>query len=267
MRKILPWVNINGNIIPQKKAKVSAFDCGVQYGYGVFTTVKVREGIPLFFEKHRERLQQSLRILSFPQDSLAIDLKKSISEVIRKNSVKDGGVRITITKETIIIYATTINKGVEPVSVITVSDERDVFKTLKITYRVPHILAQEQAQKRGAQDALFVQENTLIESTYANIYSCNANGNIITPPIANKGLNGISRQVLREELLIQEQEISQETDDPMVLVSSLSMRVVEKINRKQIKQNKSFVTTIQNALDAAEKAYMINITENRNYLL
>jgi branched-subunit amino acid aminotransferase/4-amino-4-deoxychorismate lyase len=255
MKNTLPWVSINGIILPRENATVSIFDNGFLYGFGVFTTVKVRDGVPLFFERHANRLEKNLEQLNFSQQVLSHDFVKTVQRVIEKNKMQDGGIRITLTPTTCIIHATTITPKIENVSVLTVPDERDQYKTVKMTYRIPHILAQQKADEQGCQDALFVLGNNLVESTYANIFSFH-NGEIITPPIANRGLNGISRQVLLDQLPIEEQEITVETTNPMVLVSSLSLRVVEKIDDREIKKNEEFVQMIKNALEKAEKEYI-----------
>src|SRR5579859_2657451 len=244
MRKVLPWMCINGKITLSKTAVIPVLDEGFMYGYSFFTTIKVRQSIPLFFEKHIQRLQMSAKELFFPKTEIIFDtdknsvrncnflwsLRQSLQEIIERNEIIDGAIRITITRgladtPTIVIYATEIDKDIHTVSVITVLDTRDVFKTIKMTYRVPHMLAMRQAQTQGAQDALFTQDGFIIESTYANIYS--QNKNIFTPSITKRALDSISRKILFQQLPIQEQEISENTEDPMVLVSSLSIRVVE----------------------------------------
>src|SRR5436190_2637355 len=252
MKKILKWVSVNGKIILQEQATVSVFDYGFLCGMGVFTTLKVREGVPLFFEKHVERLEKSVKQLFLTYSWITLN---DVINVIKKNKVQDGGIRITITPNMRVIHATEITKEVESVSVITITDTRDQYKTLKMTYRVPHLLAQQKAREQGAQDALFVQNNFFVESTYANIFSLSS-GKIITPPIENRGLNGISRQVLMEELPVEEKEIVKDTTDPMVLVSCLSMRVVEKIDGREIKQDRIFVEKIKNAMDKMEREYL-----------
>ncbi|HSW89214.1 MAG TPA: aminotransferase class IV [Candidatus Saccharimonadales bacterium] len=261
MRRILPWISVNNTIILQETAVVSVLDDGLQYGYGFFTTLKVREGIALFLDKHRERLLTSAQSLAIGLDqNFPKNVERTIQSVIEKNEITDGAIRITVTKgtsnnPTIVIHATNIDAAVHTVSVITVPDDRDLYKTIKMTYRVPHIIAMQKAQEQGSQDALFSQDGSLIESTYANIYSVNG-GQIYTPSITGRALDSISRKTLLEQLPIREQDTSENTDNPMVLVSSLSIRVVEKINGKLLKQDEAFVSKIQKAILIAENQYI-----------
>ena len=155
-----------------------------------------------------------------------------------------------------VIQAREIHDTVQKVKVITAPDERDICKTLKTTYRLHNVLTMQKAQKQNAQDGLFTYNSMLIESTYANIYALTENGTIITPPIAGKGLNGISRQTLMKQLSIQEQEIPENTRHPLVLVSSLSIRSVETVNTKQIAYSQIFVDKIKKAVENAENEYI-----------
>lgn len=254
MRQILPWVNINGiTVNKEKKANISAFDDGFINGYGVFTTMKVRAGLPLFLDRHIIRLQDHTKKLNIPYPQ---NLEKSVSSLIEKNKLTEGGIRITISPETAFIHPFPTVTKIETVRVITTPETRGTLKTIKTTYRVPNILAQKEARVKGAQDAIFTLQNQLIESTYANIYILNTKSTIITPPIAGKGLNGISRQVLMENLPIQEQKIPDDTIDPMILVSSLSMRIVKSINGRKLKQDPEFIKLMYMGIINAENKYI-----------
>jgi branched-subunit amino acid aminotransferase/4-amino-4-deoxychorismate lyase len=254
MRKILTWASINGQTAKKENALIPAFDNGFLNGHGIFTTIKVRDGYPLFFDRHLNRLKTSSQELDIPTPT---NLENSLSAVISKNKLTNGGVRVTISSTTTFIHAFTMDNQIQKVDVITTPETRDKNKTIKTTYRVPNIFAQKKAQAKGAQDALFTtQKNQLIESTYANIYAYTPDNTIITPPIEGKGLNGISRQILMENLPIQEKEIPADTTDPIILVSSLSLRIVESINGKKIKQDPEFIELMSQAIDNAEKSYI-----------
>ncbi|HSW96610.1 MAG TPA: aminotransferase class IV [Candidatus Saccharimonadales bacterium] len=262
MRKILPWIYVNGSVVLQERAMLSVLDDGFQYGYGFFTTLKVREGIPLFLDQHLLRLDVSAKQLGIALDqSSRKSIGNGIKSIIEKNELTEGAIRVTVTKgtvgnPTIVIHATTIDKEIHTVQVITVLDERDLYKTIKMTYRVPHMIAMQKAQEHGASDALFFQNGFLIESTYANIYACTEESTIITPSITGRALDSISRKILFQQLVIAEQEIPESTKMPLVLVSSLSIRIVEKINGNPIKKDEAFVSKIQTAITTAEDLFI-----------
>jgi branched-subunit amino acid aminotransferase/4-amino-4-deoxychorismate lyase len=48
----LSLVYLNGSYLPPEEACLPVSDRGLAYGDGVFTTMKVSRGAPLFFGKH-----------------------------------------------------------------------------------------------------------------------------------------------------------------------------------------------------------------------
>lgn len=264
MREILPFINLNGKITGQKSAGISILNEGFLYGKGIFTTIKVREGVLLFFERHLNRLETSATQLNIRLPSYILNptsyIQKAAYATIKKNKLINGGIRITLAPTTICIHAfTTKQFNNETIKLITTPDTRDACKTHKLTYRMPHLLALEKARSQNADDALFTQNNELIESTSANIFSytsTNSHFSIITPPVSNNGLNGITRQILMENFPIHEQDIPANTTNPLILVNSLNLRIIKSIDGKKINQNPDFVNLIRQTLDEAEKNYI-----------
>ena len=63
-KKMNEHVFINGEIVPVRDAKVSVFDRGLLYGDGLFETIRVEDGFPLFLKAHLDRLYNSCRFLN-----------------------------------------------------------------------------------------------------------------------------------------------------------------------------------------------------------
>lgn len=260
MRIILPWVVINGALFPKDAQALSVLDSSVQSGYGVFTTLKVREGIPLFFAQHSNRLRSGMQELSIA-GSLSTDLSDAVRRVIVKNNTSNCAIRITViagqpnaSLPIVIVHATTLGDNKKPINVITVPDTRDHYKTIKTINRIPHLLAMLLAEKQQAKDALFCQDNFLVESTIANIFSLQGN-KVVTPPIKDRGLNGITRQLLLQHIPAQEQEIPLDTTDPLLLVNCLGIHSVARINGKAIRQDEQFVKKIRDMIHQLEEKY------------
>ena len=79
-----------------------------------------------------------------------------------------------------------------------------------------------------------MNENQLIESTIANIFSLNKNGDIITPRLDGKGLKGITRKIIMQNINVFEEEISENTIGPLVLTNSLRIQKVTHLNGKEL---------------------------------
>lgn len=275
MRTILPWISLNGRMIQPDSSLAGDIESGLQNKFGFFTTLKVREGIPLFWEHHIRRLKQSSGTLSVPLPVSFSDLHNHVRDVISKNNLTNGGIRITITADSmhpssapeLLIHSFTYDSALQKISVITVPDPRKEFKTIKTNDRTAYTQSQEKARSQGAQDALFTQNNEgrrslvppiLIESTNANILSFTPENTIITPPVKNKALNGITRQILMEAMKIRENNIPIDTNNPIILINSLNIRIINSIDGRKIKQDPEFVTLIRQALESSEKSYIEN---------
>lgn len=89
-------VSLNRILMPRSEAFIPVDDRGFLFGDGVFETILVRDGIPYLFARHLTRLNRGLEILRIGYDSHM--LEQDTVALIQKNGVKDGVVRITITR-------------------------------------------------------------------------------------------------------------------------------------------------------------------------
>ncbi len=77
---------INGAIKPLKQAWVPVSDEGLQYGFGIFETIRVSNGVPLLLDQHLKRLQRSWRAL-FPDLIPDLSWDDIINQVISANQL------------------------------------------------------------------------------------------------------------------------------------------------------------------------------------
>lgn len=61
-----PWLWLNGQFLRESEARISPLDRGLQFGDGVFETLRVEKGRPLYLEKHLRRMLKSLDLLRIP---------------------------------------------------------------------------------------------------------------------------------------------------------------------------------------------------------
>jgi len=73
------WVWINGTLAPMEDAKIPMADLGLQYGYGLFETIRVKDGVPGHLQEHLDRFNHSWKAL---MDSPPPDL--TWAEIIRR---------------------------------------------------------------------------------------------------------------------------------------------------------------------------------------
>ncbi|NLA74404.1 MAG: aminodeoxychorismate synthase component I [Deltaproteobacteria bacterium] len=83
-KKEEPVAWINGSLKPLSQVNINISDLGFQYGYGLFETIRVDNGLILFLEEHIERLNSSWEaIFNHPVPDLTWD--EIIRQVIRAN--------------------------------------------------------------------------------------------------------------------------------------------------------------------------------------
>lgn len=211
---------LNGNLLPAEKAGISIEDKGFLYGYGVFETMAVHKGYPLFLELHLERLKSSLEYFKFTAYPAAEELAGFTRQVIEKNKIKEGYVRLVITAgdggqglgfpfgpSTVLIncgegitYPSELyQKGLS--AVILQNVRRNEFSPL-VSYKtlnfLENVLGKQEALSRGTEEGLFLNTAGLLaEGTVSNIFLF-TKGELVTPSKSAGVLPGIIRRVVLE---------------------------------------------------------------------
>ena len=94
----MDYISYNGEI--SKKPQIP-LDQGFLYGYGVFETINVAQGNPVFFNDHMERLKQSALVMSLKLTSHPEQIWTDCLKIIAKNEMERGGLRVTMVTERI----------------------------------------------------------------------------------------------------------------------------------------------------------------------
>ena len=211
-------IYIDGSFYPESEAKISVFDHGLLYGDGVFEGIRFYNGKVFRLEEHMERLYKSAAAINLilPLDNAA--LTEALLETIRRNDLRDGYVRLVVTrgkgdlglspwncpKPTIIIIAAKITLYPEEsyengLKVVTCATRRIAHGALspmvKSLNYLNNIMAKIEASHAGAGEGLMLNEQGLVaECTGDNIFLISG-GRITTPPISSGALAGVTRAV------------------------------------------------------------------------
>ncbi len=210
---------------------VGASDRGLAYGDGLFETVRVWEGAPLFLARHLHRLRAGLARLAFPALRWGDDeLLARCDRVIQKNSMADGVLKLIVTRG-VGARGFALPAEARPVLMIHVTQKPGFFKkpgfstalapwkinpasplcSLKSLSALDKVLAKQWAREQGADEALFQNlYGHLTEATAWNLFIVTA-GQIVTPALHCGLLPGITRALLLETASMVEAEISVES--------------------------------------------------------
>lgn len=204
---------INNRIVPQSETLISVFDLSVMRGYGVFDFFKVLKGVPVFMYDHLQRFIHSAQKLNLTAPYSIDELADIVYQLIDKNNIENGAFKIILTGG---VSSNGFNLDGNPTLLILpgelsfpVFDSFDGIKTLKIksldyvretpgiksiNYLVAmmnwHLL-----KEGGFDDFLYVKNNTISETSRANIFIIQGD-KLITPK--ENILEGITRKYILE---------------------------------------------------------------------
>lgn len=90
-------INVNGEIFSKERAKISALDLGLLYGYGLFETMRAYHGKIFRLRKHMDRLFESSAIINMSINQTPDELISSIYSTLKANGLEDAYVRLSVT--------------------------------------------------------------------------------------------------------------------------------------------------------------------------
>ncbi len=92
------WVYLNDRIVQAERARVSVFDYGFLYGDGVFETVRIHDGRPVWLDRHLARLTDACKQIRLPLPDKP--WPAIFQKVIDKNRVDHAAIRLTLSRGT-----------------------------------------------------------------------------------------------------------------------------------------------------------------------
>ncbi|MBB4284715.1 D-amino-acid transaminase [Roseospira goensis] len=208
---------VNGRYVPHATAGVHVEDRGLQFSDGVYEVIAIAGGRPIDMTGHMERLARSLRELRIAMPMPARPLRMVMREVVRRNRVRNGIVYLQVNRG---VYrrdhpfppaavppslVVTARSGLGPsaavteegVRVVTVPDQRWARRDIKSVALLPNVLAKQAAREAGAYEAWQVDaDGAVTEGTSTNAWIVTRDGTLVTRPLGDDILAGITRHTL-----------------------------------------------------------------------
>lgn len=218
------------------------FDDGYSFGRGVFETIKVVDGKPLFLDKHLSRLKKSLKFFGIEKD---IDEEK-IYIYIKSSEEKNFSLKLIVSDKNFILTSRSDNYRDDDKNYKLILSEVRRNSSSKIIYHkslsyYENIMEHRWAQDRGYDSALFINEREEVcETSFANIFFVR-NGEIFTPAISSGLLKGTMRDYILESYKVKEDVISfkdiDNYDEAFISNSLMGVRNVSSINNVKFNKN------------------------------
>jgi len=206
--------------MPRSWTKLSLFDYGLLYGYGLFETMRSYNGVIFRLEQHLARLFKSAEILGIGKKLAAYDLNKACHQVIKSNKLTNARLRLTVTageddivpnpstcdEITVFIVARRLvplpseifDRGFTTIISSTTRNSHSLIATLKSTCYLENILARQEAKAAGSDEAIILNEKGYVaEASSSNVFIVDQE-TLITPSLKSGILPGITREAVLE---------------------------------------------------------------------
>ena len=204
----------NGRLLPAQDCSLPPADRSYLLGDGLFETILVQAGRPVFLPEHLARLSASAAFLGYALPA-AEQLTAAVTLLINKNSLQKGALRLTVSptaSEGLLaagnspLNITITCRSGPPYSadlyqrgfraVIAAATRRNEHSPLarhKTTNFLDNVLARREAKAAGADEALLLNTaGNLCETAAANLFLV-CGGKVLTPPVTDGALPGIVR--------------------------------------------------------------------------
>src|SRR5438309_10578455 len=91
-------IYIDGKFYTEADAKISVLDHGLLYGDGIFEGIRFYHGRVFRLEEHLSRLWDSARSICLEIPMTVRDMTEAVLETIRQNHLRDGYIRLLVTR-------------------------------------------------------------------------------------------------------------------------------------------------------------------------
>jgi len=199
---------------------------GLLAGWGVFTTLRIADGVPFAFERHWARITRDAALFHVAIPDNAEAVRRSLVELIDANQAHNCTLRLVIVRNSGGMWAGPSNGRESDVIALTADSKQwgsgvklayqangrhaaCPFAGTKITSWAMNLTWAEAAQRRGFDEVILLNERgEVAECTSANIFAAVGN-QVWTPPLSSGCLPGITREVVLGEVHVPGVQISE----------------------------------------------------------
>ena len=225
-------VFLDGQFMPLSEAKISPMDRGFLFGDGIYEVVPSHDAKLVGFGLHIERMQSGLDAIGITLNMSVDDWRDIAKTLIERNGKGNLGVYFHVSRgadvkrfhaypghiqPTVFGFAFDIpaapladKQSVKQYKVASTEDLRWKRCQIKSTSLLGNVMHFQQGQDAGVHETiLYNQRNELTEASTSNVFIVK-NEVVITPPLDNQLLSGITRKmlldILRKDGTLQVQE-------------------------------------------------------------
>jgi branched-chain amino acid aminotransferase len=250
----------NDRIQAAADLSLSAGQVGLLSGWGVFSTLRVADGVLFAFERHWARIARDAAAfhVAIPTDPERI--RRKLLELVEANGAYNSTLRLVIVRNGGGMWAGPSN-GRESDLIALTADSKDWGEGVKLAYQsngrhgacpfagtkilswAMNLTWLETAQRRGFDEVILLNEHgEVAECTSANLFVANGS-QVWTPPLSSGCLPGITRELLLGEIHVPGYAIGEKpltpaelesADEVFITSTTRDLLPVHKIEEKQV---------------------------------
>ena len=270
----------NGAVHETSEKLLEPGQVGLLNGWGVFTTVRVKDGELFAWDRHWARMDRDARLLGVPMLWSAAEMEQELSKLIEANGAFHATLRVAVvrnrggmfegprieTDADLIAFTKDLHEwgpstslGVEPRT----RHADSPFAGTKMLSWSFNLVLLERAIARGFDEVVLLNERDEVsECTSANIFI--TKGDVaLTPPLSSGCLPGITRELLLEAVTapgisVEEAPLKlrdlEAADGVFITSSTRDLLPVRAIDGLSIRQESSAVGKLRNAFARYQEA-------------
>lgn len=259
---------------------LSPAQVGLLSGWGVFTTLRVADGVLFAWDRHWARIVRDAKALHVPLPPDPESVRRKLLELVEANHAHNSTLRLVIVRNGGGMWANPSPDRPSDIIALT-ADSKDWGDGVKLAYQAEARHAEspfagtkilswamnltwlESAQQRGFDEVILLNERgEVAECTSANIFAAVGN-QVWTPPLSSGCLPGITRELLLGEIRVPGIELMEKAllpgdleaaDEVFITSTTRDLLPVFQIEEKKI--GRAFAA--REKLQGAFSAYLTN---------
>jgi len=274
-------VLFNDQIHDSTDKLLTAGQVGALAGWGVFSTIRVADGVLFAFERHWARMCKDAALFRVPMPCTADEGQRRLLALVDANGAYNASLRVDVVRNDgspfggpcerrsdLVAMTAPLKdwgRGVRLAYVPQARHAASMFAGTKILSWAMNLTWVEEAQSKGFDEVILLNERgEVAECTSANIFIARGN-EVWTPPLRSGGLPGVTREILLSEIHVPGLEIGERVlmpadlenaDEVFITSTTRELLPVLEIERKPVRQTGHACPPLQAAFTKHMERYI-----------
>jgi len=273
----------NSAICAAGKSLISPGQVGFLNGWGVFSTIRVKDGVLFAFERHYARMKRDASRMRVPFEASAAELERDLLRLVEANQAFNATLRVAVVRNRggqfegpaierdadRIAFTADLTQWGSGVNLMYVAHGRysaSPFAGTKVTSWLQNLCWNEEAHERGFDEVILLNERGLVsECTSANIFAIRG-PEVWTPTLAGSGcLPGVTRALLLEEIHVPGLQLIErdftpreleEADQVFITSTTRDLLPVDAVEGRKLRRNHTAFARLLDAFHQYQSSYV-----------